>query len=90
VLRQALPTAVTTFRSDIFSSLTSGPLQHGAFTLFSLAIVVAAVLGLAKLAADAASFTVALTGLAVLAAVALGIEIRSGRRREASSLRIGE
>ena len=165
VLRHALPDGVATFRSDVLSSLTSGPLQHGAFTLFSLAVVVAAILGLAvmlfelalgaadrkatlarlatmglgegqragvvalevlpavitaavaawacalalpqvlapdldlsvftrssaavKLAADAASFAVTLTGLAVLAAVALGIEIRSGRRREASSLRIG-
>jgi hypothetical protein len=42
-----------------------------------------------KLAADAASFAVPLVGLAVLMAVALGIEIRSGRRREASSLRMG-
>jgi putative ABC transport system permease protein len=165
VLRHALPDGAATFRSDVLSSLTSGPLQHGAFTLFSLAVVVAAILGLAvmlfelalgaadrkatlarlatmglgegqragvvalevlpavitaavaawacalalpqvlapdldlsaftrssvavKLAADAASFAVALTGLAVLAAVALAIEIRSGRRREASSLRIG-
>jgi hypothetical protein len=32
---------------------------------------------------------VPLAGLAVLTAVALGIEIRSGRRRAASSLRIG-
>ena len=165
VLRHALPDGVATFRSDVLSALTSGPLQHGAFTLFSLAVVVAAILGLAvmllelalgaaerkatlarlatmglgegqragvvalevlpavitaavaawacalalprvlapdldlsvftkssvavKLAADAASFAVPLAGLAVLAAVALGIEIRSGRRREASSLRIG-
>jgi hypothetical protein len=140
-------------------------LQHGAFTLFTLAVVVAAILGLAvmllelalgapereatlarlatlglgegqrawvvalevlpaviaaavaawacalalpqvlapdvnlsvftgspvrvKLAADVASFAVPLAGLAVLAAVALGIEIRSGRRRVAASLRIG-
>jgi hypothetical protein len=42
-----------------------------------------------KLAADVASFAVPLAGLAVLAAVALGIEIRSGRRRVAASLRIG-
>jgi putative ABC transport system permease protein len=165
VLRHALPDGVATFRSDVLSSLTSGPLQHGAFTLFSLAVVVAAILGLAvmlfelalgaadrkatlarlatmglgegqragvvalevlpavitaavaawacalalpqvlapdldlsvftrssvavKLAADVASFAVALTGLAALTAVALAIEIRSGRRREASSLRIG-
>jgi putative ABC transport system permease protein len=165
VLRHALPDEVAAFRSDILSALTSGPLQHGAFTLFSLGVVVAAILGLAvvllelalgaaereatlarlatmglgegqrawvvalevlpaviaaavaawacalalprvlapdidlsvftrssvavKLAADAASFAVPLAGLAVLTAVALGIEIRSGRRREASSLRIG-
>jgi len=165
VLRHALPDGVTTFRSDILSTLTGGPLQHGAFALFSLAVVAAAILGLAvillelalgaaerkatlarlatmglgegqrawvvalevlpavvaaaaaawacalalpqvlapdldlsvftrssaavNLAADAASFAVPLAGLAVLAALALGIEIRSGRRREASSLRIG-
>ena len=165
VLRHALPGGVATFRSDVLSALTSGPLQHGAFTLFSLAVVVAAILGLAvmllelalgaaereatlarlatmglgegqrawvvalevlpaviaaavaawacalalprvlapdldlsvftrssvavKLAADAASFAVPLAGLAVLTAVALGIEIRSGRRRGAASLRIG-
>jgi putative ABC transport system permease protein len=165
VLRHVLPGGVTTFRSDVLSALTSGPLQHGAFTLLSLAVVVAAVLGLAvmllelalgaaereatlarlatmglgegqrawvvalevlpaviaaaaaawacalalprvlapvldlsvftgssgtvKLAADVASFAVPLAGLAVLTAVALGIEIRSGRRRAASSLRIG-
>ena len=165
VLRQELPGGVATFRSDVLSALTSGPLQHGAFTLFSLAVVVAAILGLAvmllelalgaaereatlarlatmglgegqrawvvalevlpaviaaavaawacalalprvlapdldlsvftgssgtvKLTADVASFAVPLAGLAVLTAVALGIEIRSGRRRGATSLRIG-
>jgi putative ABC transport system permease protein len=164
-LRHELPDGAVVFRSDVLSALTSGPLQHGAFTLFSLAVVVAAILGLAvvllelalgaaereatlarlatmglgegqrawvvalevlpaviaaavaawacalalppvlapdldlsvftrssvavKLAADAASFAVPLAGLAVLTAIALGIEIRSGRRREASSLRIG-
>ena len=164
-MRHTLPDGVTTFRSDVLSALTSGPLQHGAFTLFSLAVVVAAILGLAvmflelalgaaereatlarlatmglgegqrawvvalevlpaviaaavaawacalalpqvlapdidlsvftgssvtvKLAADVASFAVPLVGLAVLAAVALGIEIRSGRSRGAASLRIG-
>jgi putative ABC transport system permease protein len=166
VVQHTLPGAVTTFRSDVLSSLTNGPLQHGAFTLFSLAVVVAAILGLAvmllelalgasereatlarlatmglgerqrawvvalevlpaviaaavaawacalalpqvlapdidlsvftgssatvKLAADVASFAVPLIGLAVLAAVALGLEIRSGRGRGAASLRIGE
>ncbi len=165
VLRHELPDSAVVLRSDVLSALTSGPLQHGAFTLFSLAVVVAAILGLAvmllelalgaaereatlarlaamglgegqrawvvalevlpaviaaavaawacalalppvlapdldlsvftrssvavKLAADAASFAVPLAGLAVLTAIALGIEIRSGRRREASSLRIG-
>ena len=165
VVRDTMPGGVTTFRSDILSALTTGPLQHGAFALFSLALAVAAVLGLAvmllelalgaaereatlarlaamglgegqrawvvalevlpaviaaalaawacalalprvlgpdldlsvftgssvtvKLAADVASFAVPLAGLAVLAAVALGIEIRSGRRRGAASLRMG-
>ena len=165
VMRHVLPGGVITFRSDILSALTSGPLQHGAFTLLSLAVVVAAILGLAvmllelalgaaereatlarlatmglgegqrawvvalevlpaiiaaavaawacalalprvlapdldlsvftgssgtvKLAADVASFAVPLAGLVVLTAVALGIEIRSGRRRGATSLRIG-
>jgi putative ABC transport system permease protein len=166
VVRHTLPDAVTTFRSDVLSALTSGPLQQGAFTLFSLALVVAAILGLAvmllelalgaaereatlarlaamglgegqrawvvalevlpaviaaavaawacalalppvlgpdldlsvftgssvtvRLAADVASFAVPLAGLAVLAAVALGTEIRSGRKRGAASLRMGE
>jgi hypothetical protein len=166
LLRHVLPGGAAAFRSDVLSELTSGPLQHGAFTLFSLAVGVAAILGLAvmflelalgsaereatlarlatmglgegqrawvvalevlpaviaaavaalacalalpralapdldlsvftrssvavKLAADTASFALPLAGLAVLAAVALGTEIRSGRRREASSLRIGE
>ena len=165
VVRRTLPGEVTTFRSDVLSALADGPLQHGAFTLFSLAVVVAAVLGLAvmllelalsapereatlarlaamglgegqrawvvalevlpaviaaavatwacalvlprvlapdidlsvftgasvtvKLTADVASFAVPLAGLAVLAAVALGLEIRSGRGRGASSLRMG-
>jgi putative ABC transport system permease protein len=165
LVRHALPGGVATFRSDIFSALTGGPLQHGAFALFSLAVVAAAILGLAvmllvyalgvaereatlarlatmgldegqrawvvalevlpaviaaavaawacalalprvlapdldlsvftgspgpvKLAADVASFAVPLAGLAVLTAVALGIEIGSGRRRGATSLRIG-
>jgi hypothetical protein len=165
VVARMLPGGTVTFRSAALSALTGGPLQHGAFTLFSLGVGVAAILGLAvmllelglgspereatlarlatmglgegqrawvvalevlpaiiaaavaawacalalprvlapdinlsaftgssvavKLAADAASIAVPLAGLAVLAAVALGLEIRSGRRREASSLRIG-
>jgi putative ABC transport system permease protein len=165
VVQRTLPGGVTTFRSDVLAALSNGPLQHGAFTLFSLAVGVAVILGLAvmllelalgsserdatlarlatmglgegqrawvvalevlpaiiaaavaawacalalpqllapdidlsvftgssvtvPLAADVASFTVPLVGLAVLAAVSLGIEIRSGRRRGAASLRVG-
>jgi len=165
VVRHTLPGGVVTFRSDVLSALTSGPLQHGAFALFSLAVVVAAIFGLAvmllelalgaperqatqsrlasmglsegqrawvvavevlpaviaaavaawacalalppllapelnlsvftgssvtvKLGADVASVAVPVAGLAVLAAVALGVEIRSGRRRVAASLRTG-
>ena len=165
VVQHMLPGGVTTFRSDALSALTGGPLQHGAFTLFSLAVGVAAILGLAvmllelalgsserestlarlatmglsegqrawvvalevlpaviaaavaawacalalpqvlapdidlsvftgssvtvPLAADVASFAVPLVALAVLAAVSLGIEIRSGRRRGPASLRVG-
>jgi hypothetical protein len=165
IVQRMLPSGTTTYRSAVLAQLTSGPLQHGAFTLFSLAVGVAAVLGLAvmllelalgssereatlarlatmglgegqrawvvalevlpavlaagvaawacalalprvlapdidlsvftassvtvPLAADVASFAVPLVGLAVLAAAALGLEIRSGRRRGAASLRIG-
>jgi hypothetical protein len=166
VLRDVFPGAVATFRSDILSGLTSAPLQHGAFTLFVLAVFAAAVLGLAvmllefalggaereatlarlavmgigegqqarvvalevlpaaaaagaaawasalvlprvvapaidlsvftgssagvALAPDIASVALPLIGLAVLAAVSLGIEIRSLRRRGAgASLRVG-
>jgi putative ABC transport system permease protein len=155
-----------TFRSDVLSGLTTGPLQHGAFTLFTLAVGVAAALGLAvmllelalgaserdstlarlatmglgegqrvwvvalevlpaviaaavaawacavalpralapdinlavftgtsipvPLAANVASIAVPLFGLALVAVVSLGIEIRWGRRRGAASLRVGE
>jgi putative ABC transport system permease protein len=54
VLRQALPGGAATFRSDVLSALTSGPLQQGAFMLFSLAVVVAAILGLAVMLLDLA------------------------------------
>ena len=47
VVRHTLFGATVTFRSDVLSGLTGGPLQHGAFTLFSLAVGVAAALGLA-------------------------------------------
>jgi hypothetical protein len=166
VVARMLPGGTVTFRSAALSALTGGPLQHGAFTLFSLAVGVAAILGLAvvllelalgssereatlarlatmglgegqrawvvalevlpaiiaaavaawacalalprvlapdidlsvftgssvtvPLAADVASFAVPLAGLAVFAAVALGLEIRSGRRRGPASLRVAE
>lgn len=47
VVRETLPAGVVTFRSDVLAGLTSGPLQQGAFTLFSVALGVAAALGLA-------------------------------------------
>jgi putative ABC transport system permease protein len=47
VVRHTLPDGVATFRSRVLSALRSGPLQHGAFMLFSLAVVVAAILSLA-------------------------------------------
>jgi putative ABC transport system permease protein len=166
VVQDTLPSGVVTFRSDVLSGLTSGPLQQGAFTLFSLALGVAAALGLAvmllelalgaterdatlarlatmglgegqrawvvslevlpavvaaavsawacaialprllapdidlsvftgssisvRLAANVGSIAVPLFGLALVAVVSLGIEIRWGRRRGAASLRVGE
>jgi len=155
-----------TLRSAALATLTGGPLQHGAFTLFTLAVGVAAALGLAvmllelalgaserdstlarlatmglgegqrawvvalevlpaviaaavaawacavtlprvlapdinlsvftgtsipvPLAANVVSVAVPLFGLALVAVVSLGIEIRWGRRRGAASLRVGE
>ena len=157
------PGSVTTFRSDELKSLTTAPLQRATFQLFGLALVVAAVLGLAvmllelalgaaereatlarlatmglgegqrtrvvalevlpavlaaavaawacavalprlvapamdlsvftgstaavPLTPDTASIVVPLAGLAVVALVALAVEIRSGRRRVAAKLR---
>lgn len=49
VVQKAVPAADTTVRSEILETLTSAPLQRGAFLLFGLAIGVAAVLGLAVL-----------------------------------------
>jgi putative ABC transport system permease protein len=155
-----------TLRSAALATLAGGPLEHGAFTLFTLAVGVAAALGLAvmllelalgaserdstlarlatmglgegqrawvvalevlpaviaaglagwacavtlprvlapdinlsvftgfsgsvPLAANVASIAVPLFGLALVAVVSLGIEIRWGRRRGAASLRVGE
>jgi putative ABC transport system permease protein len=157
------PGSVATFRSDELESLTTAPLQRATFQLFGLALVVAAVLGLAvmllelalgaaereatlarlatmglgegqrtrvvalevlpavlaaavaawacavalprlvapamdlsvftgstaavPLTPDTASIALPLAGLAVVALVALVIEIRSGRRRVAAKLR---
>jgi putative ABC transport system permease protein len=46
--------------------------------------------GSVPLAANVASIAVPLVGLALVAVVSLGIEIRWGRRRGAASLRVGE
>jgi putative ABC transport system permease protein len=157
------PGSVATFRSDELESLTTAPLQRATFQLFGLALVVAAVLGLAvmllelalgaaereatlarlatmglgegqrtrvvalevlpavlaaavaawacavalprlvapamdlsvftgstaavPLTPDTASIALPLAGLAVVALVALAVEIRSGRRRVAAKLR---
>jgi putative ABC transport system permease protein len=166
VVRDTLFGGTVTFRSDVLSGLTDGPLQHGAFTLFTLAVAAAAALGLAvmllelalgaserdstlarlatmglgdrqrawvvalevlpaviaaavsawacavalprvlapdidlsvftgtsipvPLVANVASVAVPILGLALVAVVSLGIEIRWGRRRGAASLRVGE
>jgi putative ABC transport system permease protein len=45
-LRETMPGAVTSYRSDILDALAGAPLQHGAFELFELALVAAAALGL--------------------------------------------
>jgi hypothetical protein len=166
VVTRTLYGGAVTYRSDVLAGLTSGPLQHGAFTLFTLAVGVAAALGLAvmllelalgaserdstlarlatmglgegqrawvvalevlpaviaaavaawacavtlprvlapdinlsvftgtsipvPLAANVVSVAVPLIGLALVAVVSLGIEIRWGRRRGAASLRVGE
>ena len=166
VVKRTLFGGVVTYRSDVLSGLTNGPLQHGAFTLFTLAVLAAAILGLAvmllelalgaserdstlarlatmglgegqrawvvalevlpaviaaaaaawacavalprvlapdinlsvftgstasvPLAANVAAIVVPLAGLALVAVVSLGIEIRWGRRRGAASLRVGE
>jgi putative ABC transport system permease protein len=70
VLRKLLPGAVVTYRSDILKSLTQAPLQHGTFVLFELALVAAALLGLAvmllELALGAAERETTLARLAAM------------------------
>jgi putative ABC transport system permease protein len=166
VVQRTLFGGTVTLRSAALATLADGPLEHGAFTLFTLSVGVAAALGLAvmllelalgaaerdstlarlatmglgegqrawvvalevlpaviaaglagwacavalprvlapdinlsvftgftgsvPLAANVASIAVPLVGLALVAVVSLGIEIRWGRRRGAASLRVGE
>ena len=70
VVRDMIPGGLTTFRSDILTGLTGAPLQHGAFVLFALALVAAAVLGLAvmllELALGAAEREATLARLATM------------------------
>ena len=70
VLRDMIPGGITTFRSDVLNGLTGAPLQHGAFVLFALALVAAAVLGLAvmllELALGAGEREVTLARLATM------------------------
>jgi putative ABC transport system permease protein len=65
-----IPGGIITFRSDILNGLTGAPLQHGAFVLFALALVAAAVLGLAvmllELALGAAEREATLARLATM------------------------
>jgi hypothetical protein len=166
VVTRTLFGGTVTYRADVLSGLTTGPLQHGAFILFTLAVAVAAILGLAvmllelalgaserdatlarlatmglgegqrawvvalevlpavvaaalaawacavalprvlapdinlsvftgssvsvPLAANVAAIVVPIFGLALVAVLSLGLEIRWGRRRGAASLRVGE
>jgi putative ABC transport system permease protein len=70
VARDMIPGAITTFRSNILNGLTGAPLQHGAFVLFALALVAAAVLGFAvmllELALGAAEREATLARLATM------------------------
>ena len=70
VVRDMIPGGITTFRSDVLTGLTGAPLQHGAFVLFALALVAAAVLGLAvmllELALGAAEREATLARLATM------------------------
>ncbi|HEY6492076.1 MAG TPA: FtsX-like permease family protein, partial [Trebonia sp.] len=47
VVRQSVAVGDLTFRSDVLAGLTGAPLQHGAVTVITLAIIAAGVLGLA-------------------------------------------
>ncbi len=70
VVRTMIPMAGITFRSDILNGLTTAPLQHGTFLLFTLAVAAAAGLGLAvmllELALGAAEREATLARLATM------------------------
>jgi putative ABC transport system permease protein len=71
VLHNSRPAGWTAiFRSTVLSGLTSAPLQHGAFLLFTLAVALAAILGLAvmflELALGAAEREATLARLATM------------------------
>ena len=71
VLQHDLPAGwASIFRSDVLAELTSAPLQHGAFLLFTLSVALAGVLGLAvmflELALGAAEREATLARLATM------------------------
>jgi putative ABC transport system permease protein len=71
VMRAGLPPGGgALFRSDVLAGLAGAPLQHGAFTLLTLAVVLAAVLGIAvmflELALGAAERDATLARLATM------------------------
>jgi putative ABC transport system permease protein len=71
VLHNSLPVGwAAIFRADVLSELTSAPLQHGAFLLFTLSVALAAILGLAvmflELALGAAEREATLARLATM------------------------
>jgi putative ABC transport system permease protein len=73
VVRAMVPGGAATFRSDILNGLTTAPLQHGAFVLFTLAIIAAAGLGLAVMLLELALGTAEREAtLARLATMGLG------------------
>ena len=79
VLRETMPGAVTSYRSDILDALAAAPLQHGAFELFQLALVAAAVLGLAVMLLEIALGSAEREAtLARLATMGLGERQRAG------------
>jgi putative ABC transport system permease protein len=71
VMRAVLPPGGgAIFRSDVLASMAAAPLQHGAFTLLTLSVVLAAVLGIAvmflELALGAADRQATLARLATM------------------------